>query len=226
MSKAVVLLSGGMDSLVTAGSAAKENNELFFIHFSYGQITAEKELECFHKLVDFFNPEDKLIVNLDFFKAIGGSKLINSESSFSPQENDYPNIPQTYVPFRNGCFLALSTSWAEVINAEKIYIGAVEADSSGYPDCRKVFFHYYNKALTKGTSSKSDLSIITPLIDMNKSEIIKLGQEMNLPFELSWSCYFENKKACGICDSCRLRIRAFKKAGLKDPLDYKIHIKW
>lgn len=221
MKKAVILLSGGMDSLVTTAIANQENDELYFLHANYGQITQTKEQECFNYLVQFYSPKDILTVDLNYLKQIGGTSLIGKGDKI---ENHDPNkeqfVPSTYVPFRNGNLIVIATSWAEVIGAQSIYIGAVEEDSSGYPDCRESFYLALNKAIQLGTKDDTNITIKTPIIHKSKAEIIKLGKELQAPFEYSWSCYRNNEVACGTCDSCYLRLKAFREAGLKDPIPY------
>ncbi len=222
--KAVILLSGGMDSLVTAAIAARECEQLYFLHVNYGQRTEKKELECFQHLVKHYQPAGTLITTIDYLSQIGGSSLTDR----SIQVSDYSNsakMPSSYVPFRNAHFLAIAVSWAEVISANHIYIGAVEEDSSGYPDCRQEFYDAYQKAINLGTGDTTKIEIMTPVISLNKAEIIKKGRELNAPFQYSWSCYRDNEIACGTCDSCVLRLRAFKKAGLTDPLPYAVPVK-
>ena len=220
--KAVILVSGGMDSLVTAAIAKEENDEIYFLHANYGQKTQLKEKECFDNLVQFFHPQDILIVDLSYLKDIGGTSLINdSEEIFDHDSSKLNEVPNTYVPFRNGNLVVIATSWAEVLGAQSIYIGAVEEDGSGYPDCRESFYKALNKAIDLGTKDKTKIEIKTPVIHKNKSEIIKIGQKLNAPFQYSWSCYRDNEKACGTCDSCYLRLKAFAEAGLVDPIPYR-----
>jgi len=223
--QAIVLVSGGMDSLVTTAIAKKECEEIYFLHLNYGQKTEKKELEIFHQICEFYQPEDKLIVDISYLKQIGGSSL--TDDKIPIKDFDGSNeIPDSYVPFRNAHLLTIATSWAEVIGANRIYIGAVEEDSSGYPDCRESFYQSFEKTIELGTKDETDIKIITPIIHKKKSEIIKLGKELNVPFELSWSCYQNNEIACGVCDSCHLRIKAFKEAGMIDPIPYEIKIQW
>ncbi len=220
--KAVILLSGGMDSLVTTAIANHENDELYFLHANYGQKTQKKEQECFDNLVQYYSPKDILNVDLSYLKDIGGTSLIDSTiiiEDHDPEKGDI--IPSTYVPFRNGNLIVIATSWAEVLGAQSIYIGAVEEDSSGYPDCRESFYHALNKAIDLGTKDETKIIIKTPIIHKTKAEIIKLGRELEAPFQYSWSCYRNNDLACGKCDSCYLRLKAFKEAGLTDPIPYE-----
>ncbi len=221
----VILVSGGMDSLVTAAIAKRECAETFFLHINYGQKTEKKELQLFQKICEFYQPEDQLVVNIDYLQKIGGSSLTDDKLAvrdFAGQAK----IPTSYVPFRNAHFLAIATSWAEIHKIKNIYIGAVEEDSSGYPDCRKSFYHSFQKAIDLGTKDETQIMIKTPVIDLSKTEIIKLGKKLGVPFELSWSCYKNNEIACGKCDSCVLRINAFKKAKIIDPISYEIEINW
>jgi len=215
---AIVLLSGGMDSTVCA-SIASQNYRLSFLHFQYGQKAQKKELECFYKLIEFFKPEKFQIVYLPFFKDFGGSSLISEELEILEKEEE--GIPSTYVPFRNGIFLSIATAWAEVIGAKKIFIGVNEVDFSGYPDCRKIFIEKFNQAINVGTKPETQIEIETPVINLTKKEIVELGIKLNTPFHLTWSCYKGDEKACGKCDSCKLRLKAFKEAGIKDPILYE-----
>uniref|UniRef100_A0A7C4JPU6 7-cyano-7-deazaguanine synthase n=1 Tax=Thermodesulfobacterium geofontis TaxID=1295609 RepID=A0A7C4JPU6_9BACT len=215
---AIVLLSGGMDSTVCA-SIASQNYRLSFLHFQYGQKAQKKELECFYKLIEFFKPEKFQIVYLPFFKDFGGSSLISEELEIPEKEEE--GIPSTYVPFRNGIFLSIATAWAEVIGAKKIFIGVNEVDFSGYPDCRKIFIEKFNQAINVGTKPETQIEIETPIINLTKKEIVELGIKLNTPFHLTWSCYKGDEKACGKCDSCKLRLKAFKEAGIKDPILYE-----
>lgn len=220
--KAIILLSGGMDSLVTTAIANKENDELYFLHANYGQKTEAKEQECFDDLVQYYHPKGVLNVDLNYLKQIGGTSLIDSDQQIKDHDSNNSNlVPDTYVPFRNGNLMVIATSWAEVIGAQSIYIGAVEEDSSGYPDCRESFYLALNKAIDLGTKDETKIEIKTPIIHKTKSEIVKLGVELNAPFRFSWSCYRDNELACGTCDSCYLRLKAFKEAGLTDPIPYR-----
>jgi len=225
MKSGVVLVSGGLDSLVTAAIADKECDLTYFLHFNYGQKTETKELESFRKIVNHYSPKDILISNLDFFKMIGSSSLIDE----SQKIRSYHNInqlkkdskPNTYVPFRNALMLSIGVSWAEAVKANYIYIGAVEEDSSGYPDCREVFFQAFQEVIDFGTANNDPLIVKVPLIHKSKKEIILLGKKLNTPLELSWSCYGNNHIACGKCASCFLRLKAFQEAGLIDPVKYE-----
>ncbi|MBI9031853.1 7-cyano-7-deazaguanine synthase QueC [bacterium] len=220
--KAIILVSGGMDSLVTIAIAKQENAELYFLHANYGQKTQTKEQECFDNLVQYYHPKDTLTVDLTYLKQIGGTSLIDINQEIKDHNlNDSKSVPDTYVPFRNGNLIVIATSWAEVIGAQSIYIGAVEEDSSGYPDCRETFYQALNKAIDIGTKDETKIQIKTPIIHKTKAEIINIGKKLNAPFQFSWSCYRNNDYACGSCDSCFLRLKAFKKAGMKDPIPYQ-----
>ncbi|MFI5211374.1 MAG: 7-cyano-7-deazaguanine synthase QueC [Ignavibacteria bacterium] len=218
-STAIVLVSGGMDSLVTAAIASKEH-KLAFLHVNYGQRTEKRELKAFNDIAVDFGVTQKLVVDITYLSQIGGSSLTDKSIEVDNADLNFEGIPASYVPFRNANMLSIAVSWAEIIGAEKIYIGAVEEDSSGYPDCRKVFYDAFNKTIELGTKPNTNIRIETPIIDMKKHEIIKLGAELNVPFELSWSCYKNEDIACGECDSCALRLRGFQLAGIDDPIVY------
>lgn len=217
-SRAVVLLSGGMDSCVCA-ALARRDYETFALHVSYGQRTQERERKSFSAICDRLEIEKRLVLSNEVFRAIGGSALTDRNISI-PESNEIgAEIPVTYVPFRNAHFLAAAVSWAEVVGAEKILIGAVEQDSSGYPDCRPAYYQAFNQVIQAGTK-EGRIEIATPLIAMRKRDIVKLGVELGAPFDLTWSCYGEEQFACGVCDSCVLRLRAFREAGVQDPIPY------
>jgi len=220
MKKGIVLVSGGLDSCVTAAIAKDMGYSLYFLHINYGQKTEKKELESFNKLADFFKVEGKLIVDITYLKEIGGSSLTVDSMEIEKGDLFRKDIPNTYVPFRNGNIVSIAVSWAEVIKAHRIFIGVVEEDSSGYPDCRKEFYDAFNQVLKVGLAY-TDLLIETPLIDKSKGEIVRIGAKLGAPFELTWSCYSENDVACGGCDSCLLRLKGFKEAGMVDPIPYK-----
>ncbi|MDO9577868.1 MAG: 7-cyano-7-deazaguanine synthase QueC [Candidatus Cloacimonadales bacterium] len=225
MGKSIVLLSGGMDSLVTAAIAKEECEELYFLHVNYGQRTEVRELRSFRKIKDIFKPKDVLIADISYLTQIGGSSLTDENIEIKDFQNAN-EIPNTYVPFRNTHMIAIAVSWAEIIGADKIYIGAVEEDSSGYPDCREKYFKALQKAVNEGTKKETLIELVTPIIHLRKAEIIKLGATFGAPFDLSWSCYRNNDIACGKCDSCVLRVNAFKEAGLKDPIPYEVEQNW
>ena len=210
-----------MDSLVTA-AIANEKYELAFLHLNYGQKTEKRELKAFNDIADFYNVKKRLCVNMEHLSQIGGSSLTDKGIEVSKADIEYKGIPTSYVPFRNANILSIAVSWAEVINSGKIFIGAVEEDSSGYPDCREVFYDAFNRVIELGTRPETNIRIETPIIHLKKFEIVKKGAELNAPFELSWSCYKNEDKACGECDSCALRLKGFQQAGIEDPIEYII----
>ncbi|MCH8267973.1 MAG: 7-cyano-7-deazaguanine synthase QueC [Acidobacteria bacterium] len=217
--KAIVLLSGGMDSCVTTAMAARECR-LAALHVSYGQLTEARERRAFEQIADFYEITERLHVDQSYLRRIGGSALTDPSISLREADLDAADIPASYVPFRNAHFLAAAVSWAETIGASRIYIGAVEADSSGYPDCRPEYYQVYNRLIAAGTRPETRIEIVTPLITLRKQEIVKKGIELGAPFHLSWSCYRSQEMACGRCDSCALRLRAFEQAGAKDAIPY------
>lgn len=216
--RAVVLLSGGMDSCVCAALAARDYDAAA-LHISYGQRTEERERQSFLAICRRLNIHDQLVIRNELFRAIGGSALTDVSIPVPTSENIGHEIPVTYVPFRNAHFLSAAVSWAEVLGATKIFIGAVEQDSSGYPDCRPAYYQAFNQVIQAGTK-RGNIEIVTPLIHLRKSEIVRLGLELSAPFDLTWSCYSREDRACGVCDSCVLRLRAFAAAGAGDPIPY------
>ncbi len=220
--KAIVLISGGMDSLISTAIAKRDGYSLAALHLNYGQRTERKELDCFERITTHYGIREKLVVDVTHLSRIGGSSLTDKTIEVSKANIHSKEIPTSYVPFRNANILSIAVSWAEVIGARRIFIGAVEEDSSGYPDCRKEFYAAFNQMIKLGTKPTSDIQIITPVIDMKKSAIVKLGLELNAPFERSWSCYQDNDEACGVCDSCALRLRAFQEVGIEDPIPYRV----
>ena len=216
--RAVVLLSGGMDSTVCAALAAQDY-EASALHISYGQRTEERERRAFVSICDTLGIESRLMVKNDALRVIGGSALTDNKIAVPESHGIGQDIPITYVAFRNAHFLAVAVSWAEVLGAEKIYIGAVEQDSSGYPDCRPAYYQAFNQVIKAGTK-EGQIEIVTPLIAMRKSEIVRRGLELGAPFHLTWSCYSREDRACGVCDSCVLRLKAFRDAGTEDPIPY------
>lgn len=217
---AVVAVSGGLDSCVTAAVASQTYN-LAFVHFNYGQRTEKRELQAFHDLADYYDVNKRLIIDFYHLAKIGGSSLTDFALEIPDANLNSKDIPTSYVPFRNANILSAAVSWAEVIGAKKVYIGAVEEDSSGYPDCSVDFFKAFNKVIETGTKPETAIAIETPIISMKKSEIIKKGLEINAPLHMTWSCYKNEDEACGVCDSCALRLRGFQMAGLEDPIQYK-----
>lgn len=218
---AVVLVSGGMDSLVTAAIANEKHESLAFLHLNYGQNTEKKEFDCFKKIAQFYHvPEThQKVIDITFLKQIGGSSLTDDKIDVKKYHGDSDEIPDSYVPFRNTHIISMAVSWAEVIGAKKIYIGAVEEDSSGYPDCRPSYYQAMNDLIKQGTKD-GDIEVITPVIALSKDQIVKKAVELKAPIESSWSCYEKEDKACGVCDSCALRLRGFQRAGLEDPIEY------
>jgi 7-cyano-7-deazaguanine synthase len=226
--KAIVLLSGGMDSCVCAAIAREEHgpSNLALLHAGYGQRTQKRERRAFEEIADFYGVSERLIVQLDHFRAIGGSALTDQRIAVPQNELGAPGpagseIPVTYVPFRNAHFLSVAVSWAEAIGAQTIYIGAVAEDSSGYPDCRPEYYRVFQELIRVGTRPETNIAMVTPVIGMKKSEIIRRGMELGAPLHLTWSCYQGEELACGACDSCLLRLRAFAEAGLTDPIPYR-----
>ena len=224
--RAVVLLSGGMDSCVTA-AIANQTHRLALLHASYGQLTEDRERRAFQEIADFYRAPERLMIRLDVFRQIGGSALTDEHIAV-PESGEVLEpgirIPVTYVPFRNAHFLSAAVSWAEVIGATAIFIGAVAEDSSGYPDCRPVYYRAFQKVIREGTRPETRIEIVTPVIDMQKREIVRRGVELGAPLQLTWSCYQGQDEACGTCDSCRLRLRAFAAAGLADPIHYRARV--
>jgi 7-cyano-7-deazaguanine synthase len=225
--KAVVLVSGGMDSCVTA-AIARQTHEVAFLHASYGQRTEQRERQAFDAVADFWGVRQRLVVRLDHFKQIGGSALTDARIAVPESESGAPvsssEIPPTYVPFRNAHFLSVAVSWAEVIGASAIFIGAVAEDSSGYPDCRPEYYRVFQELARVGTRPETNITMMTPVIGMRKSEIVTRGLALGAPLHLTWSCYQFDEAACGACDSCRLRLRAFAEAGARDPIPYRTPI--
>ena len=217
---AVCLVSGGMDSCVTAALAGTEHEELAFLHVSYGQRTEAREGRAFTELADHYNVRKRLVASLDYLARIGGSSLTDTRIPIAAANLSTREIPTSYVPFRNAHLLAIATSWAEVLGARAIYIGAVAEDSSGYPDCRPEFYAAFQRAIDNGTRPETRVEIKTPVIHLRKTEIIRRGLELGAPLGLTWSCYQAEERACGRCDSCALRLRAFREAGAVDPIAY------
>jgi 7-cyano-7-deazaguanine synthase len=224
--KAVVLLSGGMDSCVTA-AIANQTHRLALLHASYGQRTERRERRSFEEIADFYGVGQRLVIRLDSLAQIGGSALTD-DSIAVPESGDalapHADIPITYVPFRNAHFLSAAVSWAEVIGAVAIFVGAVAEDSSGYPDCRPEYYRAFAEVIREGTRPETRIDIVTPVIGMRKSEIVRRGYELGAPLERTWSCYQFDDEACGICDSCRLRLGAFADAGVADPIAYRARV--
>jgi 7-cyano-7-deazaguanine synthase len=226
--KAVVLLSGGMDSCVSAAIAREmhASGNIALLHAGYGQRTERRERRAFDDIANFYQVRERLVVQLDHFRAIGGSALTDAKIAVPENELGAAGprgnaIPVTYVPFRNAHFLSVAVSWGEAIGAEAIYIGAVAEDSSGYPDCRPEYYRVFQELIRVGTRPETQIEIVTPVITLKKSEIIRKGIELGAPLHLTWSCYQREDTACGACDSCLLRLRAFAEAGAPDPIPYR-----
>ena len=214
----MILLSGGMDSCVCAALATRDHDAAA-LHVSYGQRTEERERQSFLAICQRLKIHDRLMIRNEALRLIGGSALTDEAIEVPDAEVIGRDIPVTYVPFRNAHFLAAAVSWAEVLGATKVYIGAVEPDSSGYPDCRPAYYKAFNEVVKAGTK-EGKIEIVTPLIAMRKAEIVRLGLELGAPFDLTWSCYSRADQACGVCDSCVLRLRAFQATGVQDPIPY------
>jgi len=220
MFRSIVLLSGGLDSTVTA-AVALAKGPAAFLHVNYGQRTEKRELKSFNAIADRYGVRKRLIADIGYLKDIGGSALTDDSIEVPTTGLDSKEIPATYVPFRNAHLLSIAVSWAEVLGAKEVYIGAVEEDSSGYPDCREVFFRSFEDTVRLGARPSAEIKIITPLIHLRKAAIVAKGVELGAPLELTWSCYSDENLACGKCDSCRLRLRGFKEAGVADPIPYR-----
>ena len=217
---AVVLLSGGMDSAVCTAIAVEHGYEVAALHLNYGQKTQNKELECFENICKFYSIKKKLVVDINHLSQIGGSSLTDNRIEIEKGNLNNSDIPNSYVPFRNANILAIATSWAEVIGAKALFIGATQVDFSGYPDCRRSFFDAFQQVINLGTKPETHITIETPIINFSKSDIVNKGLELSVPFEFTWSCYKSEVKACGQCDSCLLRLKGFEIAGSRDPIKY------
>ena len=220
MKKAVCILSGGMDSTLSSYMAKQQGYEIIAVHFNYGQRTEHKELEAFRNICTLLNVKEKYEINIPFFTQIGASALTDTSIDV-PTGGVEAGVPITYVPFRNGIFLSIATAIAEKHEAEALFIGVVQEDSSGYPDCTDSFISKMESAMNQGTKEETKLEIITPLVHMTKEQIVKKAIELDVKLEYTWSCYKNENKACGVCDSCRLRLNGFKLAGVTDPIEYE-----
>ncbi len=218
--KAICIMSGGMDSTLSAYMMKKMGYEIVAVHFNYAQRTQRKELSCFHAVCDNLGVINRYVLDLDFFAQIGASALTD-KSIEVPTGGLEEGVPVTYVPFRNGIFLSIAAAIAEKEGADAISIGVVEEDSSGYPDCREAYIKNMQKSINLGTKDETKIEIYMPLVHLNKSQIVKHALELNVPLQNTWSCYKDENKACGVCDSCRLRLNGFKLAGVKDPIEYQ-----
>jgi 7-cyano-7-deazaguanine synthase len=218
--RAVVLVSGGLDSCVTAALAVRDC-ECAFLHVSYGQRTEQRELRAFGEIADFFSVERRLVVPMKHLSAIGGSSLTDLSIPVSHAELHRRGVPTSYVPFRNANMLCAAVSWAEALGARRVYIGAVEEDSSGYPDCRGEFLEAFSGAVRAGTRPESRIAVLAPVLSLSKKGIVQTGVALGAPLHLTWSCYSREDVACGVCDSCALRLRGFQLAGVEDPIPYQ-----
>lgn len=219
--KAICILSGGMDSTLSAYIAKKDDYEIIAVHFNYGQRTEQKELKSFRDICNDLNIVNKYEIDIPFFTQIGASALTDNSIDV-PINGLESGVPVTYVPFRNGIFLSITAAIAEKEEAEAMYIGVVQEDSSGYPDCSDEFINDITKAINQGTKETTSIEIITPLVHLSKQQIVQYAKKLNVPLEHTWSCYKESDLACGVCDSCRLRLNGFSLAGIKDPIPYKV----
>ncbi len=217
---AICLVSGGLDSCVTA-AIANETCDLAFLHVNYGQRTEKRELRSFNDIADHYQVEKRLVADIGYLGKIGGSSLTDSSIPVPENSLGTVSIPSTYVPFRNSHIISIGVSWGEVIGARYIYIGATEVDSSGYPDCRKSFYDAFNRVIEEGTRPETRIEIVAPIIDMDKEQVVRKGIELNAPLHLTWSCYKNEEIACGRCDSCLLRLKGFRQAGVRDPIPYE-----
>jgi 7-cyano-7-deazaguanine synthase len=219
--RAVVLLSGGMDSCVTAALAAR-THDLAFLHLDYGQRTERREARAFREIAAHYQVRQLLTVPMQHYRVIGGSSLTDPAMPVAAADLTSTAVPSSYVPFRNAMMLSVAVSWAEILRADALFIGAVEEDASGYPDCRKEFFDAFNAVIRVGTRPGSGIQVVTPVIRMSKEEIVRTGMRLGAPLHLTWSCYQREDVACGVCDSCALRLRGFQRAGVQDPIPYAV----
>lgn len=219
MKKALCIMSGGMDSTLVAYIMRSRGYEIIALHFNYGQRTVAKELEAYRAVCTDLEVSEKYEIDLDFFKTIGASALTD-HSIDVPTGRVEAGVPITYVPFRNGIFLSIATAIAEKEGCEVIAIGVVEEDSSGYPDCRDTFIRSFEHTANLGTKETTNIIIEMPLVHLQKSQIVQEALKLGAPLHLTWSCYQNENKACGVCDSCRLRLRGFERAGVNDPIEY------
>jgi len=217
---AVVLVSGGMDSATAAFEAKHRDYDLYFLHTTYGQQTADKESECAWQLAEYMNVADFLHIETDHLARIGASSLTDDSIDVNDVDLDSDEIPSSYVPFRNANLLSMATSYAEANDCEAIFIGAHSEDYSGYPDCRPEFFDAFQQVITVGTKPATSIEMVAPFVDWSKTDIVERGLDLDVPYEATWSCYREEAPACGTCDACAYRLKAFQEAGVEDPIEY------
>ncbi|WP_336000184.1 7-cyano-7-deazaguanine synthase QueC [Halorientalis halophila] len=217
---AVVLVSGGMDSATAAFEAKQRGYDLYFLHTTYGQETADKESECAQQLAGCMDVTDFLHIETDHLARIGASSLTDDSIDVKEVNLDSDEVPSSYVPFRNANLLSMATSYAEANDCEAIFIGAHSEDYSGYPDCRPEFFDAFHQVIEVGTKPATSIELVAPFVDWNKTEIAERGLDLDVPYELTWSCYREEAPACGTCDACAYRLKAFQEAGVEDPIEY------
>jgi len=218
-SLAIVAVSGGLDSTVATAVAA-ENHELALMHINYGNLTEKRELEAFHKIADYYKIDKRFVADIDHLRKIGASSLTDRNIPVENFDAKSSGIPKTYVPFRNANILSIAVSWGETTGAESIFVGMMEEDSAGYPDCTEEFIEAFNSLIKIGTRPETEIKLVAPLIHMSKGDVVRKGIELGAPFDLSWSCYKNEDKACGVCESCVLRLNGFKDAGIEDPIIY------
>jgi 7-cyano-7-deazaguanine synthase len=220
--KAVCLLSGGMDSTTLAYVAKDMGYDILALHLNYGQLTERKERECARTVAGLLGAKEFLEVDVGYFRQFGTSALVDEDIPVNDFRDSNGSIPKTYVPFRNGNLLAMATSFAESREADAIFIGVQSSDFSGYPDCREEFIRAFQRAVDLGTAQEKPIRLMTPFVHLNKTEILKRGFELGVPYEQTWSCYSNNDAACGVCESCHFRLEAFRALGVEDPIPYEV----
>lgn len=218
--RAVVLVSGGMDSATAAFEAENQGYELYFLHTSYGQKTEDKELECAHELAQYLAVVGLLHIKTEHLARIGASSLTDDSIDVEEVNLESDEIPSSYVPFRNANLLSMAVSYAEANDCSKVFMGAHSEDYSGYPDCRPEFFDAFQKVIQVGTKPDTTIELAAPFVEWSKTDIVERGVDLDVPYDLTWSCYRESAPACGTCDACAYRLKAFQEAGITDPIDY------
>lgn len=219
--RAVVLVSGGMDSATAAMEARERGFSLHVLHTSYGQNTEAKEYECATRLAAQLDAADFLHIETSHLAKIGASSLTDEHIEVDDVELDADEIPSSYVPFRNANLLSMAVSYAETTDCTAVFIGAHSEDYSGYPDCRPAFFDAFQTMVETGTKPATNIEIIAPFEEWSKTEIARRGCELGVPFEDTWSCYRDTAPACGTCDACAYRLKAFQEVGVEDPIEYE-----